>query len=80
LSVAKVLLNATPELEQKRAILKTLADIYLNFEDSAFVARRPKARDSGAEVDAQIKRMKDVFEGMKPVLDAIGKVADRIKP
>ncbi len=80
LSVAKVLLNATPELEQKRTILKTLADIYLKFEDSAFVTRRSKAQDSNADIDAQIKRMKDVFEGMKPVLDAIGKVADKIKP
>lgn len=80
LTVAEVLLRATPELEQKRAVLKTLADIYLNFEDSAFVARRPKLRDAEEDVDVQIKRMKDVIEGMKPVLDAIGKVAEKIKP
>jgi hypothetical protein len=80
LSVAQVLLASTPELEQKRAVLKTIADIYLNFENSAFVARRPKPSEPGADVDAQIKRMKDVVEGIKPILDAIGKAADKGKP
>lgn len=80
LSVAKVLLNATSELEQKRAILRTLSDIYLNFEDSAFVARRPKAREPDADIDAQIRRMKDTVEALKPVLDAFGKTTEKIKP
>jgi hypothetical protein len=79
LGIAEVLLKATPELEQKRALLKTLADVYLKFEDSAFLARRPRADDSELDVDKQIKRVKDGVEALKPILDTISKAADKGK-
>ncbi len=79
LGVAEVILNATPELEQKRSMLQNLTDVYLNFENSAFVARRPKTPTPRSEptLDAQLKQIKDVVGAVEPILDVVGKAAGK---
>lgn len=79
LGVAELLLNATPELEQKREMLRTLTTVYLTFHDSAFVTRRLNAKDEEVSLDVQIKRMKETVEAVKPVLDAVGKASEKSK-
>ena len=79
LGVAELILNATPELEQKRSMLKNLTDVYLNFENSAFVARRPRTPTPSAEptLEGQLKQIKEVVGAVEPILDIVGKAAGK---
>lgn len=83
LGVAEVLMNATPELSQRRDTLKMLTEVYLKFDDSAFVLRRQKEEDFDSIVDRQIKHAKKAADALKPFLDVIsktvGKTADSTK-
>jgi hypothetical protein len=83
LGVAQNMLNATDSIEQKREVLKLLAEGYLNFEQSAFRIRRKAAAqetaDKDVSVDRQIKHVRDAVEAVKPLFEAVGKVADKVK-
>jgi hypothetical protein len=77
LGVAELLLNATPELQQKREILKTLTEVYLDLERTAFVRKPQHEVASPESFDSQVKRMKEAVGVVEPILDAVGKVAKR---
>ncbi|MFO0628981.1 MAG: hypothetical protein U0325_25630 [Polyangiales bacterium] len=79
LGIAELLLNATPELEQKRDMLRMLTTVYLNFDNSAFVKKRPESSAAETTVDGQIKRLKDTVDAVKPILEAAGKASDKTK-
>lgn len=83
LGVAEVLMNATPELSQRRDTLKMLTEVYLKFNDSAFVIQRQNEEDFDSIVDKQIKHAKKAADALKPFLDVIsktvGKAADNTK-
>jgi hypothetical protein len=77
LGVAEVMLTATPELEQKRDVLKMLSEGYLNFEQSAFRTRRGR-KDSPAE-DSELQRIKSLAEALKPLVESLKPLLDSAK-
>jgi hypothetical protein len=79
LGVAELLLNATPEIEQKREMLKSLTTVYLHVSDSAFIQRRPNPAEADADFDRQVKRLKQAVDAVKPVLEIAGKATEKAK-
>jgi hypothetical protein len=73
LGVAELILNATPELDQKRKMLGTLTDVYLKFDNSAFVARRPPAKAGRSSSQQAIKHLKDVVTAVEPIIEVVAK-------
>lgn len=76
LGIAESILAATPDLEQKSATLKTLADGYLNFEQNAFRSRR--MAPAASTLRAEIRQLKGLAEAIRPVLDGAGNIADKL--
>lgn len=81
LGIAESLLKATPELEQRREMLKSLTNVYLDFDESAFGKHRKDTEhieDQGS-VDGQIKRLSKVTEAVASLLDPVAKLLDRAR-
>ncbi len=76
LGVAEVLLDATPELEQKREMLKAMTTTYLSFDRPTFLGGTPGQESRSAErtLEDQLDQLKQVVKTVQPLLEAVGKV------
>lgn len=81
LGIAANLLKATPELNQRRELLKSLANVYLDFDESAFARHRREraASEEREDVDHQIKRLKMMTEAVAPILEPVGRAIDKVR-
>lgn len=79
LGVAELLLNATPELDQKRNMLQTLTEAYLTIDQSRRAASTDSSETSSAG-DARkesIIQLKELLQTFEPILDVVRKVSSR---
>ncbi|WP_437763728.1 hypothetical protein WMF27_39375 [Sorangium sp. So ce281] len=81
LGIAENLLNATPEIEQRRDMLKSLANVYLSFDESAFGRYRKDTERAEAQggVENQIRRIKMLTSAVAPLLEPATKAIDKAK-
>jgi hypothetical protein len=78
LGIAESLLNATPELAERRALLTALANVYLKFDESAFRRQeRETVREERLAFDRQLGRLKKTVEAVRPLLEPAAKVAEK---
>lgn len=76
LGVAANMLRASPELEQKRQLLQTLARGYLDFEQNAFRAGNKPSNESS---DIDLKQLRQLTHALQPLLDTIKSVGEKAK-
>jgi hypothetical protein len=85
LGVAELLLNATPELDQKREMLRTLTGAYLTIDRKTFgaasattsvAAARESGSGSGSGTDYR-EQLKELLRTVEPLLDLVRKTGNR---
>lgn len=76
LGVAANMLRASPELEQKRQLLQTLARGYLDFEQNAFRVGIKQPIESS---DIDLKQLRKLTQALQPLLDTIKSVGEKPK-
>ncbi len=76
LGVAGNMLRASPELEQKRQLLQTLARGYLDFEQNAF---RVVNKHSSEASDMDLEQLRKLTNALRPLLDTIKTVGEKAK-
>lgn len=76
LGVAGVLLDATPELEQKREMLRALTTAYLSFDRHTFLGTSPspESRPADRTLEEQLDQLRQVVKTVEPLLTAVGKI------
>lgn len=78
LGIAEVLLNFTPNIEQKQELIKRLADGYLDFRQSAFFDKADAQADGPTSPLTEAKEaVKELVEVVRPVQDLL---KDAVKP
>lgn len=77
LGVMRTILDATPSTEQRREVLKLLAESYLNFEQSAFRTKPGEANSRGD--DGEATTVKQAVETLRPVVDVLKGLLDKGK-
>ena len=76
LDIVESLLAISPQLEQKKEILRVLSDGYLDFEKSAF---HLKPGESNKNEDITIGKLKETVDTIKPLIDSFKGVLDKDK-
>lgn len=76
LGVAANMLRASPELEQKRQLLETIARGYLDFDQNAF---RVINKQSNEPNEIDLKQLRQLTHALQPLLDTIKSVGEKTK-
>ncbi|REG32228.1 hypothetical protein ATI61_105556 [Archangium gephyra] len=77
LGIIQSMINSATESDQRREMLKLLAERYLDFEQSAFRTRPHSPANKGDILDREIKHVKDAVDAVKPLFDSVGKIAEK---
>lgn len=71
LGVVETMLEAAPDVEQKKKIIETLSAGYLDFDKNAF-RRKEEPRSDG-----DFKSVKELVDSVKPLFDSVKGLLER---
>ena len=77
LGIVQSMVNTSADVEYRREVLGLLAEGYLNFELSAFRVGASTLVKEGDAIDREIKHVKKAVDAIKPIFDAVTKVAEK---